>query len=211
MRRPFLVLVCLLAVLPCMAQRDFLTAEEVDQLREAQEPNARLQLYIGFASQRVTLIQQLVAKEKTGRSGMIHDALDEYTKIIDAIDTVTDDALRRRSPLDTGIKAVANGERQMLASLTRISESKPKDLELYRFVLEQAISATRDSMELNQEDLKTRGAEVDAKDAKERKEREALMRPEEVESKRAAEKKAEEQKKKAPTLRRPGETGKGNP
>jgi hypothetical protein len=211
MRGLWLVLVCLLAGLPCAAQRDFLTAEEVDQLREAQEPNVRLQLYVGFAKQRVTLIQQLVAKEKTGRSGMIHDVLDEYTQIIDAIDTVTDDALRRHAPLDAGVKAVADGEKEMLASLTKVSESKPKDLELYRFALEQAIMATQDSLELAREDLKTRGAEVNAMDAKEKKEREAAMRPEEVEAKRAAQKKEQEQKKKIPTLRRPGETVKENP
>jgi hypothetical protein len=211
MRKPWIVLVCLAAALPCAAQRDFLTAAEVDQLREVQDPDARLQLYIGFARQRLTLIQQLVAKEKTGRSRMIHDALDEYTKIIDAIDAVTDDALRRRAPLDAGIKAVAGGEKEMLAALSKIPESKPKDLEVYRFALEQAISATRDSLELAQEDLKSRGSAVEAKEAKERKEREALMRPEEVEAKRAAQKKEEEQKKKIPTLRRPGETVRENP
>ncbi len=203
--RALLVLVCLLAALPSAAQRDFLTAAEIDQIREVQEPNARLQLYVGFAKQRVTLLQQLVAKEKVGRSGMIHDVLDEYSQIIDAMDTVTDDALRRRLPLDTGTKTVADGEKEMLASLTKVSESKPKDLELYRFALEQAISATQDSLELAQEDVKRRAADVDAQDAKEKKEREALMRPEEVEAKRTAQKKEEEQKKKVPTLRRPGE------
>ena len=187
--RPLLVLVCLLAALPCAAQRDFLTAAEVDQLREVQEPNARLQLYVGFAKERVALLQQLVAKEKAGRGGMIHDVLDEYSQIIDAMDTVSDDALRRRVPLDTGTKAVAEGEKEMLASLTKISESKPKDLDIYRFALDQAISATQDSLELAQEDLKTRAADVQAEEAKEKKEREALMRPEEVEAKRAAQKK----------------------
>ena len=204
----FAVLIPVLIVLarPVAAQKhDFLTADEIDQLREAQEPNERLKLYDHFARQRMDQLRQLMAVEKPGRSALVHDLLEDYTKIIDAIDTVTDDALRRRAPLDTGVKAVASGEREMLASLTKISESKPKDVELYRFVLEQAISATRDSMELAQGDLKTSGTEVDAKDTKERKEREALMRPEEVESKRAAEKKAEEQKKKIPTLRRPGE------
>jgi hypothetical protein len=210
MRRLFAFL-CLLAASPCAAQRDFLTAAEIDMLREIQEPDARLTLYIGFANDRISHLQQLVAKEKTGRSKMIHEVLDEYTKIIDAIDTVTDDALRRRAPLDKGVKDVAEGEKRMLDALVKISDSEPKDIGAYRFMLEQAIAATRDSMELAAEDLKSRGADVEAREAKERKEREALMRPEEVQAKRDNEQKEQEQKKKAPSLRRPGETSKEKP
>jgi hypothetical protein len=209
--RRWLAFVLLFSAAPSVAQRDFLTAAEIDQLREIQEPDARLQLYVGFANQRMAQIQQLVAKEKTGRSRMIHEVLDEYTKIIDAIDAVTDDALRRRAPLDAGIKAVVEGEKRMLSSLEKIAESRPKDLEAYKFMLEQAILATRDSMELAEQDLETRAADVDAQAAKEKKEREALMRPEEVQAKRDSEQKEQEQKKKVPTLRRPGETAKEKP
>ncbi len=209
--RRLLAFVCLLAASPCVAQRDFLTAAEVDMLREIQEPDARLTLYIGFAGDRISQLQQLVAKEKTGRSKLIHEVLDEYTKIIDAIDTVSDDALRRRAPLDKGVKDVAEGEKRMLGALVKISESQPKDLEAYKFMLEQAIAATRDSMELAGEDLKTRSGEVAAQAAKEKKEQEALMRPEEVQAKRDSEQKEQERKKKVPTLRRPGETPKENP
>jgi hypothetical protein len=209
--RSLLVLVCLLCGAAAAAERDFLTTAEVDQLREIQEPNARLLLYLGYAKERVALVQQLAAKQRAGRSALIHEALDQYVKIIDAIDTVTDDALLRKVAVDKGMTETAAAEKQMLEALTKFSDSGPKDVAAYKFLLEQAVSATRDSIELSSEDLKGRSADVTAKAAKEQKEREALMRPEEVETKRATEKKEAEQKKKVPTLRRPGEAVKDKP
>jgi hypothetical protein len=207
----WLVLLLLPAVAWCAAQRDFLTAAEVEEVRQAQEPNARLLLYLRFAKERITMVQQLAAKEKAGRGALIHEALDQYTQIIDAIDTVTDDALKRRVAVDQGMKATADAEQQMLEALTKLSGSQPRDLAAYKFVLDQSITATRDSIELAREDLQGRSADVIAREEKEKKEREALMRPEEVEAKKTAEKKEDAEKKKVPTLRRPGEVTKEKP
>ncbi|MGH9722069.1 MAG: hypothetical protein ACRD8O_17820, partial [Bryobacteraceae bacterium] len=120
---------------PLAAQRDFLTAHEVDQIRLAQEPNERLKLYIHFARQRVDLLQQLFAKYNAGRSSMIHDTLDHYTKIIEAIDTVSGDALKRKLPLDEGIGAVANAEKEMLAILQKFDDDSAPDYKRYQFSL----------------------------------------------------------------------------
>jgi len=198
-------LICLLASWPCLAQRDFLRADEADLLREAQDPNVRLPLYVKFAKERVSLVQQYAAKEKPGRAALIREALEEYTKIIDAIDTVTDDALRRGAPVATGLGFVTSGERDTLAALRGVAKSAPPDMAIYKFALEQAISTTSDSLALAMDDLGSRSADLKAKDEKEQKAREALMRPEEVQAKRTQEKKDADSQKKVPTLRRPGE------
>src|SRR4051812_5897286 len=108
-------------------ERDFLTADETDQIREAQEPNARLKLYVKFAHDRVELIKQLLAVEKPGRTAMIHDTFEDYTKIIEAIDTVADDALKRKVPIAEGMKFVADSEKEMLSSLKALEEKPAKD------------------------------------------------------------------------------------
>jgi hypothetical protein len=186
-------------------QRDFLTADEADQVRLVQEPNERIKLYLQFAKQRLDLIQQAVSQEKAGRSKLLHDLLEDYTKIIEAIDTVTDDALKRSVDLSVGVKTVADEEKLMSAQLEKIRDSQPKDLARYQFALDQAIETTKDSEEMASQDLKERAHEVAAREKQEKKTREENMDERQVEAKRVEEKKEVEQKKKVPTLRRKGE------
>jgi hypothetical protein len=192
-------------------ERDFLTADEVDQIREAQEPNARLKLYILFARQRLALLDQFLSKEKPGRSALIHDTIEDYTHIIEAIDTVADDALVRKAQLDVGMKEVATAEAEMLAKLQKIEDSAPKDLARYEFALKNAIDTTSDSKELSEEDLHTRAGDVAAQDKKEKQDRDALLGDKEKAENKKANKDAAaaaddgKPKRKPPTLYKPGE------
>jgi hypothetical protein len=207
-------LCCVLLAAPIMAQvhRDFLTTAEVEQIREAQEPNERVTLYASFAKDRVEMVKSLLAKSKPGRATLIHDALDDYSKILDAIDDVADDALSRHVDVQKGLAAVASVEKEALPVLQKAQDSHPKDIDRYDFVLKTAIETTSDSLEAATGDLGKRAKDVEAREAKEKSEIEAAMTPSERENKQAADKKAaektaadQEKKRKAPTLMRPGE------
>jgi hypothetical protein len=213
------ILLSLAMALPLAAQtRDFLTADEIDQVRVAQEPSERLKLYVHFAKQRIDLLQHLFVQNKPGRSAMIHDLLEDYTKIIDAIDTVTDDGLKRKLEVDVGVAAVAQAEKEMLPILKKFEDSEPKDISRYQLSLKQAIETTADSLELAQDDLKGRSKAVQAKDERDKKERESQMQPKDVEEMKAAEKDgekkeaaaadAEKKGRKPPSLWRRGEVKK---
>jgi hypothetical protein len=207
MRYLAILLVC--AACGFAQERDFLTADEVDQIREIQEPNARLKLYVVFARQRLALLQQFMSVEKPGRSALIHDTLEQYTHIIEAIDTVADDALVRKAVLDVGMKEVATAEAEMLKALQKLEDSAPKDLARYEFVLKNAIETTTDSKELSEEDLHKRAGDVVAEDKKEKQDRDALLGDKEKKEKKVADAKATgddgKPKRKAPTLYKPGE------
>jgi hypothetical protein len=205
MKYRFLICLCLAAA-PLMADRDFLSSYEADQIREAQDPNARVMLYLHFAKQRLDQVKQLLAKDKPGRSALVHDLLEDYSNILDAIDTVTDDSLKRGKSLELGMPKVRDGEKAMLADLQKIQDSNPKDLERYEFVLKAAIDATGESMDASK-DMGRRATDVLAKEKQEKEQREALATPEEAKEKAADAKKeaSDPKRRKAPTLYKPGE------
>ena len=199
------LLTAMLMLAALLPARDFLSAEEIDQIRAAQEPNLRVQLYLKFAQSRIAQLEQLLSKERAGRTALAHDLLEDYTKIIEALDTVGDDALRRKVDLSKGMALVIPGEKALLAKLEKIEDSEPSDLARYEFMLKDAINATEDSIDLSG-DLTGRAQDIAAKDQKDEEKRKEGLTPEDA-KREAAEKSKQQDKqaKKPPTLRRPGE------
>jgi hypothetical protein len=199
-----------LVALPAAAQKDFLTEDETDQLREAQAPDLRLQLYLRFARTRLDLIEQLFAKPATGRSGVLHDTLEQFAAIIEAIDTNIDDALERKRPLTT-LATVAKTEREMLKRLEKYAETTAPDRERFQFALDQAIETLRDSAELSDQDVQLRAKELSEREAEARKQRDQMSTPDRK-SEQAKQREREEAErqgttpgKKKPTLYRKDE------
>ena len=200
------------SVTPVLAQKDFLTEDEIEKVREAQAPNDRLKLYAIFAKQRLDQLQRLLEKEKKGRSLSARELLEDYSKIIDAIDTVSDDALKRGADITEGTVAVATSEKRFLAQLQKIEDRNLPDLDLYNVALKEAIASTSDSMDLATEDAAARGAKLSAEDKKAKEEAEKTLAAEDSkgkppeESKTADAKPADDKpKRKPPTLLKPGE------
>jgi hypothetical protein len=201
------LLVAAFAAVPALADRDFLTQDEVEKVREAQEPNDRLKLYVLFARQRLDQLQQLMAKDKPGRSLMIRQLLEDYTNIIDAIDTVSDDALRRKADIADCTTTVSAAEKRFAAQLQKAIDSQPRDLDMYELELKNALSDTTDSIELAQQDLGRRSTEIASKDSEEKKRVDSMKPADDVKAQKAEDAKAGvgTPTRKPPTLYRPGE------
>lgn len=205
----------LASAIPAFAQRDFLTEDEIDKVRDAQEPNDRLKLYVLFARQRIDQLQRLLEKDKKGRSLMARQLLEDYSNIIDAMDTVSDDALKRGADIAVGANAVRDAENRMLGQLQKIHDKGPSDLEMYSVSLTEAIEATKDSLDLSQQDPGTRAAKLNAEDTKTKREAEAVLKSEQSKDKGETSDQArvngdvsasqQKPKRKPPTLYRPGE------
>jgi hypothetical protein len=208
---PICVLI-LASALPCLAEKDFLTENEIEKVREAQLPNDRLKLYALFARQRLDQLQRLLEKEKKGRSLAARELLEDYSSIIDAIDTVSDDALKRGVDITAGTVEVIGSEKRFLDQLQKIEDRNLPDLDLYEVALKEAIASTSDSIDLAKEDGGSRGAKLSAEDKKAKEEAEQALAAEDSkgkppeESKTADAKPADDKpKRKPPTLLRPGE------
>ena len=63
---------------PLLAQRDFPAADEVDQIREVQEPNERLKLNAKFAKKRVDLGTTRSVRRKRGAVALSQETLREF-------------------------------------------------------------------------------------------------------------------------------------
>jgi hypothetical protein len=139
---------------------------------------------------------------------LIHDTLDQYTQIIEAIDTVVDDALAHKRAVTT-LAEVAKTEKGLLTKLQKFSEIASNDSERYRFSLDQAIDTTKDSADASEVDIGTRAKEVEAKETQVEKEREEssardAKAPKPDEDKTAS--KGDTSTKKKASLLRPGES-----
>jgi len=165
-----------------------------------------------LAKQRLDQLQRLLEKEKKGRSLAARELLEDYSQIIDAIDTVSDDALKRGVDITEGTIAVTASEKRFLDQLQKIKDRNPPDLDLYDIALKEAIAGTSDSMDLAAEDAAARGAKLSAQDKKAKEDAEQTLAAEDSKGKPTEEAKNNEAKaddgkpkRKPPTLLRPGE------
>jgi chromosome segregation ATPase len=154
------VLLLTVAALPCAAQqhhRDPLTDLEIDQLRDAaQEPEARLKLYIAFARARLEKLQQIRSDPKiTDKDQQIRAALQDFTEIYDELDENVDTFADRGDDLRKAIKPVIEADTEFGSKLRAFKlslESSRDEAEKYDFLLGTAMEAV-DSAAKDHRDL----------------------------------------------------------
>ncbi len=188
---------------------DFLTDNEVDVLRAKQGFQERIQAYIKFATLRLELVDQLLAKDEAGRGAKVHRTLQEYGSVIEAIDDVIDDALLRNRKTEGGLAGLLEAERGFLARLAGVAARPEEDAWRFQFVLEDAMAITQDSIELLAEDLGDRKRAAVQQEEAEKRRLDETMAPErrrEAERERQAEAaETSKRERKRPSLLRPGE------
>jgi hypothetical protein len=151
--KKLVVLLLLLSVCASARKRDPLTEAEEDQIRNvAQEPYKRLKLYIKFTQARIDAIDQLRSdpKQVDGRGRKIHDLLEDFSALMDEINSNLDQYEGRpmtkddRKDFHKGLKEVItacdawDSKMKALKSAMENDPATTKESQDYRFVFQDA-------------------------------------------------------------------------
>jgi hypothetical protein len=128
------------------SRREPLNPVEIDQLRDAaQEPAARLKLFIEFARARLTALEQARADPKvTDRAQQTHDKLQNFLDVYDELNDNIDTFVERKADLRKPLKAVIEADAEFGAKLRALKSSlaaSPSEAQKDEFLLNNAIDA----------------------------------------------------------------------
>jgi len=149
---------------PIWAQRrpDPLNPLEIDQLRDTMlYPEERLKLYVKFARDRMTKLEQMRADPKTtDRALQTHDMLQDFLTIYDELNDNIDMYVGRKNDIRKPLKQVMEADTEFQAKLRALknaANADPKEAKQYEFVLTDAL----DTVDASAEDHHKTLAEVE--------------------------------------------------
>ena len=142
----FLLVVWSGLLIPGNAQEDFLTPGEIENLRDKQEPDKRLILYLDFAQRRLDAIQENLASKKAGAGRAAQKFLKEYTAVLEALEVTVEAAREKRVMTDKILKETERREGEFLTYLRSLNAESSAGFEDYRFTLDEAIVMTEEGL-----------------------------------------------------------------
>ena len=135
---------------PCAAfpqQKDYLSEEEADKIRDADTPSARIKLYVAYAEDRLKKFDYELhrAVPERRRSEILNSLLNAYVGCLD--DGADQMALAREKQTDIrdAVKLLRTKATEFLDALEKYHENGP-ELDTYRDTLEDAIEGTKDAL-----------------------------------------------------------------
>ena len=125
-------------------QSDFLTFQEIAQVRDAQQPSKRLTLYLEFAQRRLDAVQERLASQDSDAGRAVQKTLVEYISILEALEGTIEDAREQRSSTSKVLKKVEEQGAQFLEYLQSLQSGDSPKWSDYQFTLEEAIDMTKE-------------------------------------------------------------------
>ncbi len=158
------LLMLFLLALPVCAQRrnDPLNETEIDQLRDAMmEPDVRLRLYVKFARDRMTKLEQMrVDPKTTNRALQTRDMLQDFLTVYGELDDNIDMYVGRRNDIRKPMQAVIEADTHFQSQLRALKDAvnaDSKEAKQYGYLVADAL----DTVDSSAEDHRKTLAEVE--------------------------------------------------
>lgn len=131
-------------------QTDYLTPEEITKVRDTQEPNERIQLFLEFAQQRLLRFEEALAPAAEMHPDDLRDRLNDFINAVDDTAESLDFPLQRGGvDLRKTREKMTEAVPALLARLEEIQKAHPELAEGdLRYDFEDATMATEDLVEL---------------------------------------------------------------
>jgi hypothetical protein len=129
---------------------DYLSDEEMDKVREAQEPSARIEVYLSFTQTRIERIDQYRIKPVDPDydvGGYIDKQFDQYIRITDELKNWIQDQYDRHADMRGGLKKFLEIGPTQLEHLRQIQQSSDPYAAEYRKTLSDAIDDFNDALD----------------------------------------------------------------
>lgn len=141
--------VLLLTSLPARAQlrKDYITNVEADKVREAQDPNDRIELFLSFASDRLKQLQYELDHPANAvrRSERLNSLLNAFASCLDEATDRMELGVEKQEDVRKGIEAMKERAPEFLAYLKDLSTNNP-ERDTFKDYLSDAIAASEDAI-----------------------------------------------------------------
>ena len=145
---PALVFVLLLAApaLPQTLEKDYLSAQEADKIRDAETPNEKIKLFMQFADDRLKKFQyELEHPSQTNHLQMLNYLMNAYIGCVDDATDLMQEGVEKQKNVRSGIDLIATKTREFLEILKKI-QADGKEIDVYKDNLDDAIEGTQDAI-----------------------------------------------------------------
>ena len=127
-------------------QKDYLSSMESDKIRDAETTNARINLFVTFADDRLKKFQYELQHPSSNRHGELLNALmNGYSGCLDDAADLMQLGIEKQENIRQGIDSMASRGKEFLEALNKIAADKI-DIEIYKDNLDDAIQGTRDAI-----------------------------------------------------------------
>lgn len=146
--RPSVARTATMARAAAQGEKDYLSDEEADKIRDAQSPSDRIKLYMTFAQDRLDKFEYELNRpqHEAQYDDILNNLMNGYVGCVDDAADQIDVAQEKQIDIRAAVKEMKDKDTAFLAKLQKFDEGSGPDFDAYRYTLEDAIEGTKEAI-----------------------------------------------------------------